>query len=320
MTVEQQLETGTPTDQLVIRPSTQLLTLLRTPTAVADSSSSTAVALKTASLISENPGVAVQIIQAAHRYPDLFASQQELVLRSDLTTIRQLYPSVIGFFPDSSIQPLIAGYQPAERIQGIQDFVRDLPGGQTAQTIEVVLSILIEDGLSRDPKDYPAICASHQLFGRLSEAIYETEYLHPIEDKHFMQIGMRLLNTRRAFEINLEAAAAAFGESRVSRVADFNGTVAQSRAVGKMIRNLQIAEGALTNPFTRQQTQELLKWLRATLRLIDDELRIHHPDRYPGLQDLFALEGGEDLRRWAEHPGEPQFSPSELRDSDRSSR
>ena len=81
-----------------------------------------------------------------------------------------------------------------------------------------------------------------------------------------------------------------------------------------MIGNLQVAANEPANSLTKKQTEDLIQSLGASLKLIDDELRTHFPDRYPDLQETLGLTGGEKLRRWAEHPGEPQFTPAEAQD------
>lgn len=265
-------------------------------------------------LLSENPSIIGQMLNAVYLNPKLMEPRGGLKPNPKYEDIRSDYQRIIEFLSDAYMDGVISTYASfGQRVKGQMELLQNQFGGEQVRIIEVVLMFLIEDGAQNltGVNDYLDIKASHLVYQELAKEVFEKgkkPTLSAKEEQDFVHIGQELLKTTMLFEVKLQEVGQV--STHPNREKHFDGLIADARFLQLSIRALQNAPQNESGMVGKQ-----IDLLKDNLRQVKDRLQLEFPDRYPLLNKLLGQDADEVLgkksRRWARHPGEPEFSIAE---------
>lgn len=309
---EQQGEWESGQHSLAVTPGLTLMLMIRPQ--VGETIRQLMTAGNVRELLLQNPSLIRQVLNAVYLRPELMESTKELNPNPKYEDIRSGYQETIEFFNDAYMDAVLSTYPSFEqRVKDQLELLQNQFGEEQVKIIEVALMLLIEDGTKNltSVNDYSNIKTSHLVYQALAIEAFEKGRnltLSAKEQEDFIKIGQALLKNTMLFEVKLQE------DETVSvhpnREKHFDGLIAEAKFLQRSIAVLQ-------NPskYESRMADEQIDSLRGNLRLVKDRLRLEFPDRTLVLNKLIGLDAdgvlGEKPRRWARHPGEPEFSMAE---------
>lgn len=225
-----------------------------------------------------------------------------IFLGSELTEIRNKYPSIISafrgpmFFKTLSEYPGVIG-----RIEQERAFLPDEIAGGIFD-IELVMKFLIEDGGSREltSDSYLKLKTSHSLFGVLAaEQMDRHIVLETQERDAFTEIGQRLLRSVRLFDLNPDSVDTGYNKLHEDENTNFAGLVAEMTLQCRVITALKRAGD--------RESLQAAKNMSEDLKFLLQRTHMNHPDKYREIDRRFGIPD-QIGQEWAQHLGGPEES------------
>lgn len=259
-------------------------------------------------LITE-PGSVSVMSRIVRNHPELLKERTGRTPK--IEQIEAQFPQIIACFPDQLTDSLLGRFPLLEsKVQEEKELLSTLPTPVEIKSITLVLRSLIKrgSGANLTGQDYFEVVEAHELYGILTDRLEEMSYqnIPPEEMERHINIGQRLLESRREFEINpdnfLSDAEVPVTEK------DFQGSIAQIGFIGRV---MEVIKRVGPNS---EEAQHLIESCRGYNKGLIEQLLLRYPHRFPEIARLF--EGVEDhgkRSRWVETPGEPEFTPAEIK-------
>lgn len=225
--------------------------------------------------------------------------------------IETQFPQIISGFSDELTDSLLSRFPLlGNKLKEEKDLLATLPVPVEIKSITLVLRALIKRGSEANltAKDYFEILEAHKLYGVLTDKLEEINYQNiPQEElKRHINIGQRLLENRREFEINpdnfVEEPDYPTGEK------DFQGSKAQIGFVGRVMEVIKrVGPDSI-------QAKQLIESCSEYRKGLIEQLLQRYPHRFPEIARLFeGIQDHGSRSRWVEIPGQPDFTPAEIK-------
>lgn len=258
-------------------------------------------------LISD-PGSVSVMSRIIRRHPELLRT--ETPLKPKIEEIEKQFPRIAASFPDGVTDSLLTQFPLlGNRIREEKDLLATLPAPVEIKSITLVLRTLITRGSGQNltAQDYFEVMEAHELYGVLTDTLEETGYRQiPKEEmERYVNIGQKLLESRREFEINpdnfVEEPDYPVGEK------DFQGSKTQIGFIGRV---MEVIKRSGQNS---EQAKRLINSCNEYREGLIEHLLKRYPHRFPEIARLF--EGVQDhgkRSRWVEVPGQPDLTQAEI--------
>lgn len=266
-------------------------------------------------LVSRHPEAITSAITLAYERPYLIDDDPRMKLGTDLEEIKASYPTVISYLGDPLIfdDVLLGHANVKSRLEEERLLLKSLPEVGRILDIELVLKMMIEDGLYRTPtiEDYRNVRSSQQLFGSIVDALSPDNVVLETEERDKLtEIGQRLLITSRLFDAKTFEINSGSSKLKENQEDDFNSLLAQMAMISRLIRTL---EG-----HNDSDSKEQLGNLKRDLANTFEATQNRHPNRRAELHKRYANFTGISDQGWVVHPGGPEFTKAEEIDFRRS--